>query len=414
MYDMDVLQENVGFGLRETRIINFKVDDIPKLYGNDRDKVDEWIYLVETEARTQGIIKSRLIDCVTNLLRGNALQMLRNMQKRDESVTWEKFKNQLLATLKPADVQRGLRSELKSIKLTSNFEDNIMKFQTIANKIDKIDEFELVWFFLEALDPRVRGRVRDKPTVVNYSRQKNFNNKDYFMKPSINGKEYVSKFRGQKFNHNGKEKFRSQNELKKNLICFGCKKPGHKISQCRLNNNNYKQYRNTRRVNMIEEVNNDSVNRKENPEYVYTCDTGNLLYISATINGITLTIALDSGCTTSILSRKFVERNKITVKESDIRIKTADNNIVKVNGKTEALKLNIEGHVCEIEFLVIDHEDSDGLLGFDWFMRTGASLNPSERSLKFPSEQVYLDVSEKEYCNKVITENLTDENCPDD
>ena len=39
----DELQENTGFGLRETRIIKFKVDDIPKLYGNDRDKVDEWI-----------------------------------------------------------------------------------------------------------------------------------------------------------------------------------------------------------------------------------------------------------------------------------------------------------------------------------------------------------------------------------
>ncbi|RNA21916.1 hypothetical protein BpHYR1_012206 [Brachionus plicatilis] len=153
----DVLQENVGFGLSETRIINFKVDDIPKLYGKDRDIVDEWIYLVQTEARTQGIIRSRLIDCVTKLLRGNALQMLRNMQKRDESFTWEKFKNQLLATLKPADVQRGLRSELKSIELMSNFEDNIMKFQTIANKIDKIDEFELVWFFFEPLDPRVRA-----------------------------------------------------------------------------------------------------------------------------------------------------------------------------------------------------------------------------------------------------------------
>ncbi|RNA07250.1 hypothetical protein BpHYR1_025165 [Brachionus plicatilis] len=264
----DVLQENVGFGLRETQIITFKVDDIPKLYGNDRDKVDEWIYLIETEARTQGIIRT---------------------------------------TLKPADVQRGLRSELKSIKLTSNFEDNIMKFQIIANKIDKIDEFEFVWFFLEALDPRFRAELND-------------------------------------------------------------------------NNNNYKQYRNTRKVNMVEEVNNDSDNPKENPEYVYTCDTGNLLYISATKDGITLTMALDSG----------------------------------LNGETEALKLNIEGHVCEIEFLLIDHEDSDGLLGFDWFMRTGASLNPRERSLKFLGEVVYLEVSEKEYCNKVITENLTDENYPDD
>ncbi|RNA21380.1 hypothetical protein BpHYR1_010065 [Brachionus plicatilis] len=33
-------------------------------------------------------------------------------------------------------------------------------------------------------------------------------------------------------------------------------------------------------------------------------------------------MALDSGCTTSILSRKFVERNKITVKESEITIES--------------------------------------------------------------------------------------------
>ena len=70
---------NNGSGLRETRIPKFRVDDIPKLYGNERDKVDEWIYLVETEARYQGINKDNLLDGVTKLLRGNALQMLRNL-----------------------------------------------------------------------------------------------------------------------------------------------------------------------------------------------------------------------------------------------------------------------------------------------------------------------------------------------
>ena len=66
----------------ETRFIKFKVNDIPKLYGNDRDKVDKSIYLVKTEAKNQGIIKSRLIDSVTKLLRGSALQMFRNMRMR--------------------------------------------------------------------------------------------------------------------------------------------------------------------------------------------------------------------------------------------------------------------------------------------------------------------------------------------
>ena len=152
-----------------------------------------------------------------------------------------------------------------------------MKFQTIANKIDKIDEFELVWFFFEALDPRVRAELESKNVetlddairharifskglgilgkfkVVNYSKQNNFN-KDSFKKPAINGKEYASKYRSQKIDQKGKEnfsKFRNHNyEIKKETLCFGCKKPGHNISQCRVKYNNPK-----RKINIVEEVN---------------------------------------------------------------------------------------------------------------------------------------------------------------
>ncbi|RNA21667.1 hypothetical protein BpHYR1_023236 [Brachionus plicatilis] len=52
----------------ENRVFNrrpqFKMDDIPKLYGNDKDKIEEWIYLVETEAEDQGIDKNRLVTAV--------------------------------------------------------------------------------------------------------------------------------------------------------------------------------------------------------------------------------------------------------------------------------------------------------------------------------------------------------------
>ncbi|CAF1071040.1 unnamed protein product [Brachionus calyciflorus] len=147
------LRGNNGFGLRETRNALLKVDDIPKLYGNERDKVDESIYLVEAEARYQGVSHNTLLDGVTKLLRGMALQMLRNLQKNGESISLERFKNCLTATLKPADVQRQLRSDLKSIKISSNFEDDVMKFQAIDNKIENMAEFELVWLFLEALNP---------------------------------------------------------------------------------------------------------------------------------------------------------------------------------------------------------------------------------------------------------------------
>ncbi|RMZ97447.1 hypothetical protein BpHYR1_025224 [Brachionus plicatilis] len=57
----------------ENRVFNrrpqFKMDDIPKLYGNDNDKIEEWIYLVETEAEDQGIDKNRLVTAVNKFLR---------------------------------------------------------------------------------------------------------------------------------------------------------------------------------------------------------------------------------------------------------------------------------------------------------------------------------------------------------
>ncbi|RNA15567.1 pol [Brachionus plicatilis] len=161
----DVLQENVGFGLRETRIINFKVDDIPKLYVNDRDRVDEWIYLVETEARTQGIIRSRLKDCVTKLLRGNVLQMLRNMQKRDESVTWEKFKNQLLATLKPAD--NGKNSPGLSSKQVKRVESQASRYMYDL-KEDLIFYFDKKGCALIVPKPDLRTEIIEKSHVLGH------------------------------------------------------------------------------------------------------------------------------------------------------------------------------------------------------------------------------------------------------
>lgn len=375
---------NNGSGLRETRIPKFKVDDIPKLYGNERDKVDEWIYLVETEARYQGINQDNLLDGITKLLRGNALQMLRNLQKNGELISWAKFKTCLTATLKPADVQRHLRSELKSIKISSNFEDDVMKFQTIANKIEKMPEFELVWLFLEALNPRVRAELESKnvetldeairlarvyikglgnfalPTVINYARPRT---EQRYPKKG-NSPRYINAHRnGNKGNHQPEPR-------DKNLVCFRCKKPGHKIAQCRVKLFNGKfNSKTTKRANLVGEVN-DGDSDGGKTEYVYACNSGNLLCVSGYVNGHPIKFALDSGCTTSIISSKFVKKNGLNLNDSRIKIKTANNSISKVDGKTDSLKVDIEGHVCDLEFLVIDHEDNDGLLGLDWFMRT--------------------------------------------
>ncbi|CAF0906907.1 unnamed protein product [Brachionus calyciflorus] len=215
-------------------------------------------------------------------------------------------------------------------------------------------EFELVWLFLEALNPRVRAELESKnvetlneairlarvytrglgsfalPTVVNYTRQKT--DKRYPKNGNLPRSKSVH-----------------------GLVCFKCKKPGHKKAQCNVKGKFDKKW--TKRVNFVEEFKNGDLD-KCIMEYVYTCNSSDLLCVSRFFNGHSIKFALDSKCTTSIIK------------------KTANNSISKVDGKTDSLKVDIEGHVCDLEFLVIDHEDNDGLLGLDWFMRTGASLHP--------------------------------------
>ena len=75
--------------------------------------------------------------------------------------------------------------------------------------------------------------------------------------------------------------------------------------------------------------------------------------VTGYVNGHSIKFALHSGCTTSIISRNFVKRNGLSLNESKINIKTANNNVSKVDGKTDSHKVEIEGHVCDLEFLVI-------------------------------------------------------------
>ncbi|RNA20566.1 hypothetical protein BpHYR1_014393 [Brachionus plicatilis] len=278
-------------------------------------------------------------------------------------LTWVELKSHLLATYKPDDVQRTLRFELKATKLDVNYEENVLKFQQIANKIEKIDEFKLT---LDDAITQARIFTRstwsvNKSVPVYYSR----NNYKKRLKSLYNLRE---KEVDREKNLNNKTDDRS-----KIPVCYRCKKPGHFKADCKVklfsgeNNNNQimegirtkENEANPKKSYLAEETEEtESINRNRDTEYVYVCSTGNLLRINGLVD--------------------------------------ADNAISMVVGKTEKIKLDIQGHVCFMEFLIIDHEDNDGLLGLDWFMQTGASLNPSQKLIKFPSDIILMNSDEDE------------------
>lgn len=67
------------------------------------------------------------------------------------------------------------------------------------------------------------------------------------------------------------------------------------------------------------------------------------------------------------MSARTAERNKIKIVQTDIKIKTASDEIVEPIGQTEYLNVEIGNVSVKISFVVMEHENQPILLGMDWF-----------------------------------------------
>ncbi|CAF0797190.1 unnamed protein product [Brachionus calyciflorus] len=75
-------------------------------------------------------------------------------------------------------------------------------------------------------------------------------------------------------------------------------------------------------------------------------------------------------------------------------VKVADNTINDAIGETGTLRICIGNSIMYQKFLIMDLDDNDVLLGLDWFLKSGATLTPIEKSLKFPNDTVFLELSD--------------------
>ena len=90
------------------------------------------------------------------------------------------------------------------------------------------------------------------------------------------------------------------------------------------------------------------------------------------------------------MSLQAAKRNGYAIMPTNTKIVTADGGSHKVAGETDRLKVNVNNHLAEIKFLVLDQDNHDTLLGLDWFHATDASYQPSRNVLKFAGSVVYL------------------------
>lgn len=96
---------------------------------------------------------------------------------------------------------------------------------------------------------------------------------------------------------------------------------------------------------------------------------------------------------------------------SDLKIKTANNAISEVTGITSELSVEVNGHVCNLLFVVLERDDHEALPGLNWFLLTGAGLYHKRNILRFPGESIELlhdlpEVSDSQVPDLVYTEEV--------
>ncbi|UYV72850.1 hypothetical protein LAZ67_10000987, partial [Cordylochernes scorpioides] len=189
-------------------------------------------------------------------------------------------------------------------------------------------------------------------------------------------------------------------------VCFHCERPGHVVRYCRdrrrlLDERRDEMYQDRARTMTNSGRNNNSndadqrVNTRhyrspspsprrgsspgrsatrrasQSPRLVKMTNN----YIDIKIEGDTIRALVDSGASYSVISERFrVELKKTMFAETDVVLKVADDKVVKSKGRC-TLKLEVNGHPENFEFVVLENCSHDVILGWDFFKATNAVID---------------------------------------
>ncbi len=153
------------------------------------------------------------------------------------------------------------------------------------------------------------------------------------------------------------------------IVCSYFHKKGHVINDCysrqNKSNNNPKGSTNnpsTRHTKPFHQRSSTTGcnQRTYQINSLHTASSDQLLRVHGSVASVTnLLCTLDSASSVSMMTRDVANRYNFTILPSDIQIKSANNAVTAVVGVTEILTIDINGHTCQISFIVLEHDDHE-------------------------------------------------------
>ena len=402
--------------------INSSIEDFS---GKPNERVDLWLESTRRILLTAGYDNShQMVETASTFLKGIALQTLQYAEREYKNMDWSRFEKIMKKRFLPIDFQTKLRNELSTLNQTRSFSEYLNKFQMIINQIEKMDEADKIFYFINGLNTSTKQFVKIKVpkslnSAIKYAQAHadTYNNESIQNamtadQPNKNKKEKT--YKKKKYNPN---KYKSSNENNKEQ-CKYCKKPGHNISEC------YKRKKKNSQADNKENKDQNKPNNNQNNKpsnhnkqmkakkpaakaYNIAIDSKsdnsiNLMKWYAKINNHETMAVFDTGATISVISKKLANELKLNIFKTDKLINTADGSTNKAVGITECVKIEVEDTVAYIELIVTNIHHIDLLLGLNWFKQTKVIIDPAENKLIFPKHEI--DLSEAFHIEHVLND----------
>ena len=425
-----------------------KLSDSTPKFGKEKEKmkISDWLFIVENNMDLLGIPDNKRIVTVSPFLRGTAFEMLKRYVNSG-NLSWKEFREDLRLTFTPVDEEHAIRTKLINLRHTDSFDSYSREFQYLSYQLSDMSEKDRLACFLNGLKGKTytelklkdiktlseairlasilemgRESTRENRVSLNYARtlkkqnnnngqSKNKNNDNNsragkqctfckksghtqdtcFRKNNNQGSNRQTERGGQSQTHNNK----SQQNNKHNNNCYNCNMPGHRKSECHATHKSNLAISEEEKHKRNESNNKQKEVESEEKSFFYkiytydiqinTAQTYKLFKINGIVNGKLLSIAIDTGPRKSIMGLNSAKKYGFIIEESECLMKTADGVIKKVCGIIFNCEVSVKGRTCELDLIVIDHQENDILLGLDWFHKTGASICPAENRLAFPN-----------------------------
>ena len=410
-YDEDIqIKSNYNFvDINPNNVLNKK--NAPYFYGKEGETIFTWLHFVKTILSSNGIDKERWVTLVLTQLKDGALDTAVNYSLNSDVKDWDTFEKLMLRTYEPIDFQKELRRKLKYLvqgkKPVLEFNTEFLK---LCNKIRDLKQEERLEYYLESLSGEYQYAIENALGVENIDLDKAMQIATKYENIFLKKTKEQLKLQINTIRPTYKKKFEENKGNKGEIVCYFCKKVGHKSNVCRSKLSGGKVFKEKgttenkeivcfkckktghksnactqRRCNVIRMLNNITAE----------ASTTKLLKIGVKVTtdqGVIEGRALiDPGSMCSAISREMALKYNFKINESETTLK-ALNVAQDVIGVTDEVDVNVRDHVCKMKLYIIEN-DYDFILGLNWMEAVDAGVisKQGRRILQFSAESIYLD-----------------------